>query len=258
MSSSCDNTPPQIELTSDITLNFLANYDGDLLLLEKEYLYGNDNMPIKFTEFNFYIANIALIKQNGNEFSETELLEIGFVDFPYNINQEEEAEKGQTIQINNIPVGDYDGIKIGFGVPADLNRTNPNDYGSENPLSDGDFYWSGWSSYIFSKIQGKADMNFNGIYETNDNEGLSYHMGTDEVYTTRILFESLLLKENETMNLQFEIDLKKLFLMPNPEYDENDDGYLDIEDYDSVHSEGQMEIAKQIMNNYSEAISLED
>ncbi len=257
LSSSCDNTPPQVELTSAVTLNFLANYNNDLLLLEKEYMYAGD-MPIKFSQFNFYIANIALIKQEGNNFSETELLDIGFVDFPYNLNQEELAEKGQTIQINNIPVGDYDGIKIGFGVPADLNRTKTNEYGSENPLSKSSHYWDGWSSYIFSKIEGKADMDFDGTFETNDGEGLTYHMGTDELYTTRTLFENLQLKENETLELQLNIDLKKLFLMPNPEFDENGDGYLDIEEYESVHAEDRMEIAKQIMNNYSQAISLED
>ena len=257
MSSSCDNNPPQVELTSDISLNFLANNNDDLLLLEKEYLYEGD-MPIKFSQFNFYVANIALVKQNGNEFDETELLDIDFIDFPYNLNQEELAQKGQTIEIKNIPVGNYDGIKIGFGVPADLNRTNPNDYGSENPLSKGGtHYWDGWSSYIFSKIEGKADMDFDGTFETNDGEGLTYHMGTDEVYTTRTLFENLQHKEDETLQLQLSIDVKKLFLMPIPEYDENQDGYLDIQYYESVHAEDRLIIAKQIMNNYSDAIKLD-
>jgi hypothetical protein len=252
--SSCKDNP-QVELSSDIKLNFIANFDGDLLLLEKEYSYAGD-MPIKFSQFNFYIANVALIKQNGNEFEETELLEIDFVDFPYNLNQETEAEKGQTIQINKIPVGDYDGIKIGFGVPADLNRTKTNDYGPENPLSMASHYWDGWSSYIFSKIEGKADMDYDGTFETNDGEGLTYHMGTDDVYTTRTLFENISLKENQTLELQLNIDLQKLFLNSDPDYDENGDGYLDIEKYESVHAEDRLVIAKQLMNNYSVAVSL--
>ena len=257
MSSSCDNTKPQVELSSDISLNFNANYDGELLLLEKEYAYEGD-MPIKFSQFNFYIANIVLLKQNGSEFEETELLEIDFVDFPYNINQETEAEKGQTIQIGNIPVGEYDGIRIGFGVPTDLNRTKTNDYGSESPLSMASHYWDGWSSYIFSKIEGKADMNFNGEFETNEGEGLTYHMGTDEVYTTRTLFGNFTLSENGTLELKLNVDLKKLFVMPNPDFDANNDGYLDIEEFESVHAEDRLVIAKQMMNNYSDAISLDD
>ncbi len=254
MSSSCDNNP-QVEITSDVKLNFLANYNSELLLLEKEYLYAGD-MPIKFSHFNFYVANISLIKQNGNAFDETELVEIDFVDFPHNLNQVDEAEKGQTIQINKVPVGEYDGIKIGFGVPADLNRTKTNDYGPENPLSMASHYWDGWSSYIFSKIEGKADMDFDGAFETNAGEGLTYHMGTDDVYTTRTLFENITLKENETLELQLNLDLKKLFLMPNPDFDQNGDGYLDIENFESVHAEDRLVIAKQLMNNYSEAISL--
>ena len=76
MSSSCDNTKPQVELSSDISLNFNANYDGELLLLEKEYAYEGD-MPIKFSQFNFYIANIVLLKQNGSEFPGA-LVPLGF------------------------------------------------------------------------------------------------------------------------------------------------------------------------------------
>jgi MbnP len=246
---------PQVQLSSDVKLNFKANFNGELLLLEKEYLYA-DTMPIKFSQFNFYIASVSLIKQNGNEFEETELLEIDFVDFPYNLNQETEAEKGQTIQINKIPVGDYDGIKIGFGVPADLNRTKTNEYGSENPLSMTSHYWNEQNSYIFSKIEGTADMDYDGTFETNTGEGLTYHMGTDDVYTTRTLFENISLKANETLELQLNIDLQKLFLMSDPAYDENGDGYLDIEKFESVQTEDRLEIAKQIMNNYSEAISL--
>ncbi len=46
--------------------------------------------------------------------------------------------------------------------------------------------------------------------------------------------------------------------MSNPEYDENGDGYLDIEVYESVHAQDRLVIAKQMMNNYSEAISLDN
>jgi len=255
MSSSCD-PEPQVDLTSQVKINFTANYSGELLLLEKEYLYAGD-MPIKFSQFNFYIANVALLKQNGSEFEETELLEIDFVDFPYNLNDSTEAAKGQIITVNNVPVGNYDGIKIGFGVPADLNRTKPNDYSSENPLSMASHYWDGWSSYIFSKIEGKADMDFDGTFETNDGEGLTYHMGTDDVYTTRTLFGNLKVIENQTLDLPLNLDVKMLFLNSDPNFDANGDGYLDIENYESVHAEDRLEIAKKMMNNYSEAISLD-
>ena len=256
MVSSCDKNEPQVEPASDIELNFNANYEGELLLLEKEYNYEGD-IPIKFAQFNFYIANVALIKQNGGEIEETELLEIDFVDFPHNFNEAAEAEKGQTVRINEIPVGEYDGIRIGFGVPADLNRTKPNDYSSESVMSKSSHYWDGWSSYIFSKIEGKADIDKDGAFETNDGEGLAYHMGTDDVYTTRTIFENLTLTENQTLNLQLNINLKDLFKMSNPDFDANGDGYLDIENYESVHGQDRLEVAKKMMNNFSEATTLD-
>lgn len=238
---------------TDVKLNFKANYDGELLLLEKEYMYIG-NIPIKFSQFNFYVANISLIKQNGSSNEETELVDIDFVDFPYNLNQADQAQSGQTIHINDVPVGEYDGIKIGFGVPAGFNSTRTNDYNSSHPLSMASHYWDGWSSYIFSKIEGKADMDLDGTFETNDGEGLTYHMGTDEVYTTKTMFQNIKVKENETMELQLDIDVKKLFLMPVAEYDGDGDGYLDIEDYDNAHASDRIEMSKQIMNNYAEAV----
>lgn len=256
LSSSCDDDTPG-DLTSDVELNFMGNYDSELLLLEKEYLYAGD-MPIKFSQFNFYIANVALLKDNGSGYDETELLDIDFVDFPYNLNEADQAGKGQTIIVNKIPVGEYDGIKIGFGVPADPNHTKPNEYSSENPLSMASHYWDGWSSYIFAKIEGKADMDFDGTFETNDGEGLTYHMGTDEVYTTRALYDKISLKEGEVLKLQLNIDLKKLFLNDTPAYDQNGDGYLDIQDFESVHAEDRLVIAKRMMNNFAEAVSLDN
>lgn len=254
--SSCDDDTPG-EITSDVELNFMGNYDSELLLLEKEYLYAGD-MPIKFSQFNFYVANISLLKENGSGgYDETDLLDIDFVDFPYNLNEVAQAEKGQTILVEKIPVGEYDGIKIGFGVPSEFNHTKPNEYSSENPLSMASHYWDGWSSYIFSKIEGKADMDFDGTFETNASEGLTYHMGTDEVYTTRTLFDKISLKEGEQLKLQLNIDLKKLFLNDTPAYDQNGDGYLDIQDFESVHAEDRIIISKQMMNNFAEAVSLD-
>src|SRR5690606_5127759 len=134
------------DLNATVELNFKANYDDELLLLEKEYLYGDDNMPIKFSQFNFYIADVALIRESGTA---AELIDIGFVDFPYDLNQARDAEKGQVIQLKGIPTGKYVGIRIGFGVPAALNATKPNNYPSSNPLSMASHYWDGWNSYIF-------------------------------------------------------------------------------------------------------------
>ncbi len=259
IASSCDKETPELESVGDIEIIFKANYDGETFFTQKEYDYDGD-MSMKLTMFNFFISNLALLEEQTST-EETELLEIDFVDLSFNETQMAEAEAGIKITARNIPIGSYNGFKIGFGVPADLNRTNPNDYGSGDVLANAGHFWAPWESYIFSKIEGFADKDGNGVFESTNDEGLTYHMGTDELYPDeRVLFPSnpLIVEDGGTIQVVLNIDVKKMFNMPLVNYDENEDGLLDIEMFDGTHgsTEEELEVAQQLMKNFSDAISL--
>jgi hypothetical protein len=253
VTSSCDDDAPKPEPAGDVEITFKANYDGETFVTQKAYDYA-DGMPVKFSTFNFFVANISLLEeQDATE--ETELIEIDFIDLGFDETQMTAAEAGVTISAMKVPAGTYRGLKVGFGVPADLNRTNPVDYGSSDALSKSSHYWSAWNSYIFAKIEGVADADGDGQFENSEGEGLTLHMGTDETYVERTLFpvDPIVVDEEGKIELTLNIDLKTLFFMPLSQYDENNDQLLDIQTFNGTHTDSELMIAKQIMNNFSEA-----
>lgn len=261
IASSCSDDP-DIEIVGDVEVNFKANFDGEQFLTQKDYDYTAD-LKMKFTTLNFYVANISLLEfENSTE--ETEVAEIDFVDLSFNTEETDLAEAGYSLSSpKQIPVGTYRAFKIGFGVPADLNRNKPADYGEGDVLAKATHYWSPLGSYIFSKVEGFSDNNMNGTYEGNEDEGFRFHLGQDQVYTERILFptEPITIEEGQTVKLSLDIDVKKLFDMQNSTFDTNGDGLLDIEVSEFSQSHGDSEsglflIDRTMMGNYSSATTL--
>ncbi|MEM8909372.1 MAG: MbnP family protein, partial [Bacteroidota bacterium] len=231
-----------------------GTFGEEVLMMFQEYDYV-DGAKIQFTKLNFFISELALVSAGSDE-SKTELSEINNIDLSFDRNNPTDAANGVTLTIKDIPVGNYSGLSVGFGVAADLNRTKPVDYGAGHPLRSN--FWDGWSSYIFSVIEGGFDMNNNGeiVLGGSESEGFTYHSGTDELYQDGFIAQSIELKAGETARVNLKLDAKELFKNNNPTYDTNGDGYLDIELFSGTHSDTFLEVARQIMVNFGNAISL--
>ncbi len=250
----CEDKPDEQPVTS-LDLTWTANYDGETFLTFKDYTYA-DGRKIQFNNLNFFVSDIALISADANN-AQTELVEIDYVDLSFDETRTSEAEQGKTVSIQDLPLGEYSGIKIGFGVQADLNRSKPTDYGNGHPLTRN--FWDGWSSYIFSMIEGAADMDNDGNIVTGgaDTESFTYHSGTDEVYNEVTVSKAINLVDTNAP-LQLKINVAELFRNSNIEFDTNGDGYLDIENFPGTHSaSGEMTIAKTIMENFGRALTIE-
>lgn len=250
----CDKEPEEQPVTS-LELTWTAHYDGEPFLTFKDYTYP-DGRKIQFNNFNFFVSDISLISSDASA-ARTELVEIDYVDLSFDETQSSAAEAGKTVRVQDLPLGEYAGIKIGFGVQADLNRCNPSDYGYGHPLTRN--FWDGWASYIFSMVEGAADMDNDGTIVTGgaNTESFTYHSGTDEVYNEVTINQEIILA-NDNAPLQLKVDVAKLFRNTDPEFDLNGDGFLDIETFRGTHSaNGEMTIAKTIMDNFSTAVTLE-
>jgi hypothetical protein len=234
--------------TTTVNLNFKAVYDGTpLVSVSDKYLYP-DGKQVKFQTFNFYIADVVLIEEEGAD--EAELVDIGFVDFSDNTTLAE-AETPATFTKQKVPAGKYKGIKIGLGVPADLNTASANQFGSGHPLRKtyNSHFWTDWGSFIFMKLEGVYDKDANG-FDGND-PGFGHHPGTNEVYRTVTLLRNIELKEGQPFDLNLVVDVRKLY--------EANGSYLDLADPANLytHNPNDLTIANYLMNNFSQALVLQ-
>ena len=209
LAASCgkENTNP-ID-TANLNLSFRATYEGETLVLNEDYNYLDNS--VRFSRINFYIADLAAVNNDG----ETELSEIQFIDLTPTHNNLADAEQGTIRSFSKVPVGTYNQLKFGVGVPTDLNKTNPSDYSTTHPLGadNSGEYWEAWDSYIFAKIEGQYDVDGDGTYSGEKDISFAYHAGGDRegLYSLIELDDNLVLKAGETTDLVFELDVRQLF-----------------------------------------------
>lgn len=205
--AACNGTPdPALPPSSDFTITFKALYDGQPL--EKYKSYGYANYPVLFNRFNTYLSDITLL--NGTE--EIRISDIDWIDFTPDLAPNNLAVD-VPVTFKNVPDGDYTGIRIGYGVRPDLNAKRPNNFPSTHPLSRENEYWLGWNSYIFTKVEGKADLDNSGAFATS----LVYHCGSDAVYRTFTFNTPITVQQGATATVRF--DLKKFLTINGTLFD---------------------------------------
>jgi len=241
MSSSCRDSQPEGPSTN-LDLQFVATYGDQPLVMYEKYDY-NDTMKVFFERFNFFISDVSLVPVGSQ--AETEILDIDFVSFD-GVQDSLAANEGVTFSLTKVPVGSYARLRIGIGVPADLNIDA--DYSPTHPLGahKESHYWSGWGSYIFAKIEGKGDTDGDGQY---DDVAFSHHCGTNELYQTVDLPVTLELVEGQDGHLKVKVDVRELYV--------RDNGMLDLVANPGTHTDTQLAIAKSIMERFPFAMSVE-
>ena len=118
------------------------------------------------------------------------------------------AQIGESVNCKNkVPVATYNTLRFGLGVSAALNATTPNQYTSNNPLSNTDLFWDA-RKYVFSRISGKTQRATGGAFQP-----WVYHTGTDAMYkTVSVSIPNTNITLNGTTDITLTLDLKKLFI----------------------------------------------
>lgn len=237
--TACDDDTsglPEPDVT-DVTLNFKAMYGGqEVDFNTTAYDYNGSELTI--SKYDFYISQVSLFKNVESEKEKVELVEIDFINITDNNNS-------VTIQVDDILVGEYDGIAFSIGVPSDLNSQIPGDFSSTHPLglTNLSHYWSGWGSYIFSKYEGKINPG------TDDEVSFSYHIGSDQFFTGPVYKNlGMTLELGQTENIDFEIDLQSMLMDIEP---------LDIPAFPNSHSLDNITAATHIHANISNSITVQ-
>lgn len=247
LSASCGKEKTNPISTASLNISFKATYGGKTLVLDQNNTYEYRGKPVRFSKISFYLSDLAVLNEDG----ERALSEVQFVDLTKSHASEASAKSGTIIGFNKIPVGEYKGLKFGVGVAADLNRTMPSDYSINHPLGANNIgeYREVWNSYIFAKIEGQFDIDEDGFDE--DDIVFAYHTGMDELYTPIELDDFKTLKAGETSNINFELDIRELFIQPRGEL-------FSLETYDPNNNDPfyQREGIIIIMNNFEKALHI--
>ena len=222
-----------------VELNFKSVYgDAPLVMYADEYDY-QEGMKIKLQLFQFFISNIRLIDEDGKE--SKELLDVALVSFE-DIQNTVAASEGIAVSLDGIPAGNYQGIRMGIGVKESLNGTSPSDYQAGHPLSG--HYWSAASSYVFTKIEGNADLEGDGVFS----EKLTFHVGGNGRYRD-VDFMRPITIGSDPAALEFSVDLEQVLV------DEEESLFVDFREVTQIHN-GTAETAVFIMDNLAASINL--
>jgi len=241
MFSSCKKDNGSFELTFTT-----KTQSGNLVLFENFDLA--DGTQLNLNKLQFYISDLRLLSDGG----EVQLTDVNLVSFNTH-SDASTAALGETLTFNDIPQGEYSGIKFGIGVNTDLNAKSPTYYAGleeETVLSSPADYWSNWESYVFTKIEGYFDRNGNGTAGGgDDDEELTYHTGTDELYREKTINSTITVPEGGTFNLPLTVDIDKIF---------NSATAIDIPNESIAHSNpnvpAKMVITNKVADNLVEAI----
>lgn len=229
--------------TGSVELVFRALWDGVPLVMNQPVDYPG-GLQLRFAEMDFYLSNARLEKAAGDSLP---LQDLALVLFTERNVDAVAAGEGIVYRLEDLPAGNYRGVTLGIGLDQVLNATRPQDYPSSHPLGvAANRYWTPWTSYIFSKLQGLADTNADGVFDLP----FAYHAGGAGLYREVRVDRDLSIRGGQTLRLEFDLEVKELLRLENG-------GYWDIVAQSSAHNPDNPAMLV-IMNNYARALKLRE
>lgn len=243
----CDknNDDPQDteKKTGTLELIFKGRYDG---MPMPTYTSINTGIAaptaLTFKKLEFFLSEIKGKKEGAM----VDFAEVSYVTLN-NLSDNSKAEEGYKITLTDIPVGSYNQLKYGVGLPDAVNSTQPGDYDSGSPLGMNANYWATWNSYILCKIEGDAS------FADGTNPGFLYHAGVNGMYQERVFDKEFTISDGATSTLTFHLHGKDLFFKAGQE--------IDIAAEPSTHSgavgSAAYNLAEKVISNLAAALHVQ-
>jgi hypothetical protein len=208
--AACGDHPVENPAADSQTINikFEALYNGEQAVKYKQYDFGANNYPLSITRFRTFISDMYLYK-GTTKVPFAEILDVDF--FP------DDAPTSLSLTPSfalKVAAGQYDGIGFSIGVRPDLNAKKPTDFAVGHPLRNEIEYWSGWKSFIFSKLEATGDADKNG----DDDHWMQYHTGADPVYVNVEVAQPITITLQNQANFTVSFDIKKMLTQADGTY----------------------------------------
>jgi hypothetical protein len=179
--SGCSKENPQI--TDDFTLRFLPKSGQSTFFLSRKYV-DNAGVTYFLDRADFYVSSIKFltgIDSIAHEINDSYLLV---------------HPNGEFFSFNNIPIGNYTGIKFTLGIDSITNHGEPTAFSPSHALSpkSPSMYWDLQQGYKFLVLKGKVD----STGGTGANKVLDIILGTDPYATEVTLYHDFLISQGST------------------------------------------------------------
>lgn len=206
--SSCtkeEDCPEEPVQKDSLILHFEAFGGGDTLEYQK-FFTDPLGRPMKIEQLLHYVSNIYLL--NGSKETFVKDVDLIIYEDKGEIDPGNEKQKIRLL----VPRGNYTGIRFVIGLDSATNAGDPSSYEESHPLSVyQNTYWSAWDKYRFIMIEGFMDADNDGI---ND-DVFGIHTGFDVCYRIKTFDHTIEIKENQTTQLYFNIEVNEMFFGPD-------------------------------------------
>jgi hypothetical protein len=203
--------PPDMPQKATLHLSF-DFLNGSSPIAYQEAFTDVRGMQHKLSTFKLYLSDIVLVKTDGSTYNLSDVLLIDYKPVnPDLINPQWDKQYEF-----DVPIGDYQEIRFGLGVPPDLNEEDPTTFSNDHPLSVfASTYWNWASMYRFIILETASDTG-SGSFDHD----ILIHTGLDELYYTKSIdFEPVSLEANKPMHLSLSLDWNKLWWNSDDEID---------------------------------------
>ena len=218
-----------------LTLNFKMVYDDEPLVMFSPYTYP-DGREIEFSRVSFYLSDFQLTDEDGVA---SQISEVAYLDLSASHSDLAKAQTGLDYTIEFDESMNYESLSFNFGLTDAQNATTPEDYNSSSPLSLSGEYWSNWGSYVYVKVEGRIDLDGDGI-----SDGFALHLGS-ETARRNLTLDNL----GSAASINLEMDLYRLF--------DNDGEVYDIDANPRIHSLNQLDQTDLLMDNFMSSMSFD-
>lgn len=190
-------------IKGDFKINFNGKFGTDSFISVKAYNYQGVQ-KVMFSKLTFYITGISLLGDKIVESDKVALIDLGSPN-----------AASKNISLTELPSGHYTGISFTLGVIPALNKKNPADFPSSNPLSLTSYYWDDWESYLFTVIQGSTDVQGKGQF----NSYFAILTGANDAAKKLEFKKDITIKEGTPFHLDLDVDVLGFFKEGNTYYD---------------------------------------
>ncbi|HMG15714.1 MAG TPA: MbnP family protein [Saprospiraceae bacterium] len=220
-----------------ISIRAKATYDGQPLVFFQ---------PVEYPQgFKIIVKRVDIMIKGFNLFDSIHTIRTPDSVFVLHFTNKDEADaKNGILTSFQVNEGQYNNLNFGIGVDSLINIRNPSNFPSASVLSDYFYYWDGWKSFIFMKIEGSYDADGDGNYEGT----FTYHTGKTSLFKIFNFPVNINAKKGVVNELELSFDIKNILAA--------DGDYIDLVLNPTSHKPTDVPTLEKIYSHLSKSVTL--